>query len=86
MTLITVPIKTFSAEDLIKLTAIFGVHYDSDIPKVLEVVSSTINSFDFVKEKENTKSFVSNFADSYIEIKSFFCFDPKCGIISEIAI
>lgn len=86
MTLITVPIKTFSAEDLIKLNAVFGVHYDSDIPKVLKVVTDTINSFDFVKEKENTKSFVSNFADSYIEIKSFFCFDPKCGIIWEIAI
>ena len=86
MTLISVPIKTFSAEDLVKLNATFGVHYSSDIPKVLDVVTKTINSFDFVKEKENTKVFVSSFADSYIEIKSFFCFDPKCGIIGDVAI
>lgn len=86
MTLISTPIKTFSSEDLVKLTAIFWVHYSSDIPKVLAVVTQTINSFDFVKEKENTKAFISSFADSYIEIKSFFCFDPKCGIIGDVAI
>lgn len=84
--LISTPIKTFSSEDLVKLTAIFGVHYNSDIEKVLKVVTDTINKFEYVKEKENTKTFVSEFADSYIEIKSFFYFDPKCGIIPEIAI
>jgi len=86
MTLISVPIKTFSSEDMIRLIAIFGVHYSSDIPKVIKVVTDTVNSFDFVKEKETTKTFVSNFADSYIEIKSMFSFDPKCGIINEVAI
>lgn len=86
MTLITVPIKTFSSEDLVKLSAVFGVHYNSDIPKVLKIVTDTINAFAFTKEKETTKSFVSNFADSYIEIKSFFCFDPKCGIVPEVAL
>jgi small-conductance mechanosensitive channel len=86
MTLITVPIKTFSAEDIVKLSATFEVHYDSDIPKVLEVVTKAINGFTFTKEKENTKVFVSNFGDSNIEIKAFFYFDPKCGIIPDIAL
>lgn len=86
MMLISTPIKTFSSEELVKLTATFGVHYNSDIPHVLEVVTNTINTFDYVKEKENTKTFVSNFADSYIEIKTFFYFDPKCGIIPEVAL
>lgn len=86
MTLITVPIKTFSAEDLVKLTAIFGVHYNSDIPKTLEVITEAINSFTFTKEKNSTKTFVSNFADSYIEIKSFFYFDPKCWIIPDVVL
>jgi len=86
MTLITVPIKTFSSEDLVKLSAVFGVHYDSDVPKVLKVVTDTINAFAFTKEKDSTKTFVSNFADSYIEIKSFFYFDPKCGIVPEVAL
>ena len=86
MMLISTPIKTFSSEELVKLTATFGVHYNSDIPHVLEVVTNTINTFDYVKEKGNTKTFVSNFADSYIEIKTFFYFDPKCGIIPEVAL
>lgn len=86
MLLISTPIKTFSSEDLVKLNAVFGVHYNSNIPQVLEVVTQTVNSLAYVKEKENTKTFVSNFADSYIEIKSFFYFDPKCGMIPEVAL
>lgn len=86
MTLISVPIKTFSAEPIIKLTALFGVHYDSDVAKVLEVILNAVNSFDFVKEKTTTKVFVSNFADSYIEIKSLFSFDPNCGLLTDFAI
>jgi spermidine/putrescine-binding protein len=61
MTLISVPIKTFSAEDLVKLNILLCVHYSSDIPKAIQVITETINSFDFVKEKENTKVFVTNF-------------------------
>jgi len=86
MTLITVPIKTFSSEDLIKLKTTFEVHYNTDIPKAIEIILETINSFSFVKEKENSKVFFSQFLESNIEIKAFFYFDPKCGIIPDIAI
>lgn len=86
MTLITVPIKTFSAEPIIKLTAIFGVGYDSDTTKVIALVQEIVNSFEFVKEKQTTKVFVSNFAASYIEIKTLFSFDPNCGLLSDFAI
>lgn len=86
MTLISVPIKTFSAEPIIKLTALFGVGYDSDTTKVIELVKEVVNSFDFVKEKNTTKVFVSNFAESYMEIKSLFSFDPNCGLLSDFAI
>ena len=78
MTLITVPIKTFSAEPIIKLDAVFGVGYDSDTTKVIELVKEVVNSFEFVKEKNTTKVFVSSFAASRIEIKTFFSFDPNC--------
>lgn len=86
MTLISVPIKTFSAEPIIKLTAIFGVGYDSDTTKVIELVKDVVNSFEFVKEKEATKVFVSNFAASRIEIKWLFSFDPNCGLLSDFAV
>jgi len=61
MTLISVPIKTFSSEDLVKLNIVLGIHYNSDVSKSIKVITETINSFDFVKEKENTKVFVTNF-------------------------
>ena len=86
MTLISVPIKTFSAEPIIKLTAIFGVGYDSDTTKVVELVKEVVNSFEFVKEKNTTKVFVSSFEASWIEIKTFFSFDPNCGLLSDFAI
>jgi small-conductance mechanosensitive channel len=86
MTLITVPIKTFSAEPIIKLNAVFGVWYDSDTTKVIELVKEIVNSFEFVKEKDTTKVFVSSFAASRIEIKTFFSFDPNCGLLSDFAI
>lgn len=86
MTLISVPIKTFSSESLIRLSIVFWISYDEDVEKSLELMNTVVNNFEFVKEKENTKTFVSTFWDSSIDIKSLFLFDPNCGIIPDIAI
>jgi small-conductance mechanosensitive channel len=77
-TLITSPIKTFSSEPVIKLTISVRASYDSDNNQVIEIMKAAINSFDIVKDKENTKVFLSSFGDSSIEFKSFFSFDPNC--------
>lgn len=86
MTMISEPIKTFSSEDLVKLNTIIWISYKSDITKAIEVLKDTINSFDFVKSKENTSVFVLDFWSSSVDLKCLFCFDPKCGIIWEVAI
>ncbi|MCF7834961.1 mechanosensitive ion channel [Candidatus Gracilibacteria bacterium] len=86
MTLISVPIKTFSSEELVKLNFMIGVHYESDIPKTIEVLTNCINSFDFVKSQDNTKVFVTNFGASSIDMKCMFLFDPKGGLLEEYAI
>lgn len=86
MTMISEPIKTFSSEDLVKLNTIVWISYKSDVTKAIEVLKDTINSFDFVKSKENTNVFVLEFGKSTINLKCVFCFDPKCGIIWEVAI
>jgi hypothetical protein len=44
-----------------------------------------MNSFDFVKEKSNTKVFLSAFGDSSIEIKWLFLFDPNCWLLPDMA-
>lgn len=86
MTLISVPIKTYSSEELIKLKSVFEVHYDADVSKAIRVITETINSCPFVKEKENTKVIFWEYWYSNIEIIAFFYFDPKCWIIPEIAL
>jgi small conductance mechanosensitive channel len=85
-TLITSPIKTFSSEPVIKLTVMARASYDSDNNKVIEIIKAAVNSFDIVKDKENTKVFLSNFLDSSIEFKAIFSFDPNCGVLQEIAL
>jgi len=83
-TLISVPIKTFSSEPLIKLMIPFRAHYDSDVNLVLELIKNTVNSFDFVKEKENSKVFLSDYLDSSIEFKALINIDPNCGLLPEM--
>jgi len=86
MTMISEPIKTFSSEDLVKLNTVIWISYKNDLNKAIEVLKETINSFDFVKSKENTTVYVLEFGASTIDIKCIFCFDPNCGIIWEVAI
>lgn len=86
ITLITVPIKTFSSEELVRLDTVIWIHYRTDVAKAIELVVQTINSFDFVKEKTSTKSYVLNLWDNSVELKCLFFFDPNCWIIGEAAI
>lgn len=86
MTMISEPIKTFSSEDLVKLNTVVWISYKSDVTKAIEVLKDTINSFDFVKSKENTTAFVVDFGESTINLKCLFCFDPNCWIIWEVAV
>lgn len=86
MTMISKPIKTFSSETIVKLNTVVWIHYKSDVAKAVEVVQQAINSFDFVKDKENTTVYVTNFWASSIDLKCVFCFDPNCGIIWDFAV
>ncbi len=86
LTLISTPIKTFSAEETIKLSLTAYVDYYSDLNKTIEVIKTTINSFDFIKEKDSTKVFITEFEDSEIRLKCIFFFDPNCGILADYAL
>jgi len=84
MTLISVPIKTYSSEAMIKMMIPFRAHYDSDANLVLELIKTTVNSCDFVKDKENTKVFLNDYLDSSIEFKAFISFDPNGWLLPEM--
>lgn len=85
-TMISSSIKTFSAEPIVKLRVAYRSTYDADSVKAIEVMKDAVNNYEFVKNKENTKVFLSEFLDSSIEYKAIFDFDPNCGILQEIAI
>ncbi len=84
MTLISVPIKTYSSENIIKMIIPFWAHYDSDIHQVIEIIKTTVNSCEFVKEKDNTKVFLSEYLDSSIEFRAMISFDPNGGLLPEM--
>jgi len=84
MTLISVPIKTYSSETLIKMMIPFWAHYDSDANLVLQLIKDTVNSCEFVKDKENTKVFLNDYLDSSIEFKAFISFDPNGWLLPEM--
>lgn len=83
-TLISVPIKTYSSEAMIKMMIPFRAHYDSDANLVLELIKTTVNSCDFIKDKENTKVFLNDYLDSSIEFKAFISFDPNGWLLPEM--
>lgn len=85
-TLISSPIKTFSAEEMIRLDTTAFIHYDSDVWKSIEIVKNTINWFKFVKTKESTTVFLWSLSSSSIDLKCYFYFDPNCWILPEVAI
>ncbi len=84
--MISVPIKTFSTERIVRLHTIIGVHYNTNIENAIQIIVNTINNLNFVIEKQNTKVYVINFGESSIDLKCVFFFDPNSWIIWEYAI
>jgi len=86
LTLISVPIKTFSSEQLVRLNTVIWVHYDSDIEKAVQVIIQAINTLPFVLEKNNTSVFVKDFWESSVDLKCLFFFDPNSGLVWDYAV
>jgi small-conductance mechanosensitive channel len=86
MTLITAPIKTFSAEEIIKLKTYAYIHYETDIEFAKKVIRDSINSFDFIREKDSTKVFVGEVADSEIVLTCIFFFDPNGWLLADYVV
>ena len=85
MTLISNPIRTYSAEDMIKLKTTIQVHYDTDLDQATQLMMESINSIDRVQEKSKTKIYVSDYLDG-VELTGYFYFDPNSGMLSQYAI
>lgn len=86
MEMISNPIKTYSAEDLVKLKVKTIVHYDTDYEVASNVMKEAINSMTWIKEPEKTKVFATDMLEHGMELTAIFLFDPNAGILFEYAV
>lgn len=85
-TMITVPVKTYSAEEIVKVKTKIRIHYDSDLKKAEKAIVDWLNSLDFTVEKEKTKAVLTEYWDSEIIMTGIFFFNPNAWLLLEYAI
>lgn len=85
LTLITKPVRTFDSEDMIRLTIKMSIHYNTPLPRGLEVIKDAVNTVSCVKEPDHTRVHLQSMADSGINLLIFFYFDPKAGMLRRSA-
>ncbi len=85
LTLITKPVRTFDSEDMIRLTIKMSVHYNTPLPRALDVIKDAVNTVPCVKEPSHTRVHIHTMADSGINLLIFFYFDPKAGMLRRSA-
>ena len=83
MTLINTPIKTFSAEEIVRIQDVVQVDYESDLAQAQQVIIEAINTIQHVQAKEATWTSVASFDDSGISISYYYYFDPKGGLLAD---
>lgn len=83
MTLINTPIKTFSAEEIVRIDDAVQVDYTTDLALAQKVVIEAINQVDRVQAKDATRTAIKSFDDSGITITYYYYFDPKAGILAD---
>lgn len=77
MTMISKPLKTFSAEEIVRLTGAVQVDYETDLAQAQTIIKESISTVNRVLMKEQARTAVTSFDDSGITIKYYYYFDPK---------
>lgn len=78
------PIKTYSAETLLKLEFDVVLDANIDVNKALQATYNQVNTYPFVLSKEYTQVLVDSFTDKSIKLSIVFCFDPNIGYSTEV--
>ena len=74
---VTMPIKTYSLEAILKLEIDVVVDFGLDIQDVVQKSFDVVNSFEFIRYKEHTEVLIDTFDDKKCKLKIVFCFDPN---------
>lgn len=84
--LITYPIKTFNSEEVIRLETTVTLWFDVNLEKAIEIIRATVNSLDFVLEKNSTRVIIDWFGDNWINVRVMFFVDPNVEILYQVLI
>ncbi len=85
LTMITKPVKTYDAEEVIRLDFTFTIHFDSPMPESLQIIKDAINGCEVSREHQSTKVNIFELTERGIEILIYFYFDPKSGMLPQTA-
>lgn len=81
---VTMPIKTYSLESVLKLQVDAVVDLDLDIEDVVKKSLAVVNAFEFIKYKEHTEVLIDTFDDKKCKLKIVFCFDPNSWLSTDV--
>jgi small-conductance mechanosensitive channel len=76
-------VKTYSAEDFLRIEANVVVDVNLDIPLVIQETVKTVNSFPFILNKEYTQVLLDSFDDKKAKLSVQMFFNPNSGYSSE---
>lgn len=81
---VTMPIKTYSLEAVLKLEIDVVVDFWLDIEDVVKKSLAVVNGFEFIKYKEHTEVLIDTFDDKKCKLKIVFCFDPNSWLSTDL--
>lgn len=81
---VTMPIKTYSLEAILKLEIDVVVDLWLDIQDVVQKSFDVVNSFEFIRYKEHTEVLIDTFDDKKCKLKIVFCFDPNSWLSTDV--
>ena len=70
-------VKTFSAEQIIKVNIDIDIGFQDDPQSACEIIKNYLNEKDFILEKQSTKVIVSSIFHSWYTLTMFFYMKPK---------
>jgi len=85
LAMVTNPIRTYDAEELVRLELWLSIHYETPMPEWLDIIKEAINSVPFVKEHDSTKVHLSAMGNHGLEVFCYFFFDPAWGMLIKTA-
>lgn len=74
--MVTKPIRTYDAEELVRLEIRVTVHYSTPVERAIEIIKKAVNGVKSVKERKSTKVMLEKMGDHGLEMRVFFYIDP----------